>query len=121
MCYPRLTGLSKEFWRHSRPTFEKITKTPLVTGLIDGLTTEEFHRFTRQDIYYLEESFQPAMRILSLKASNPGHQKLFSDFVISTDIELAQLKKQISAADSDSLMPSEVCKRQGGTGSLVFR
>jgi thiaminase len=114
MHYPKLTGLSKKLWQHSQPDFEKVTKTPLVTGLIAGLSTEKFHRFTQQDIYYLENIFQPAMKALSQKASALSHKKLFSDFIIATDIELTQLKSHMSSDCTEPpIQPSEVCERYG--------
>lgn len=114
MLYPQLMGLSKKLWQHSQPTFHKITQTPLVTGLIEGLTTEEFHRFTQQDIYYLEQSFQPAMKILSQKASLQSHHQLFSDWIAATNVELSQLKKQLSLVYTDTMIPpSEICEKYG--------
>lgn len=114
MHYPQLTGLSRKLWQYSQPSFEKVIKTPLVTGLIEGLSPEKFHRFIQQDIYYLEKSFQPAMKVLSQKSSTIIHKKLFSDFIIATDIELTQLKSHLSSDCTEPpIQPSDVCERYG--------
>lgn len=115
MPYSVFTGLSKKLWQgYGQAIFEQITLTPLVTGLIKGLPPEKFHRFTWQDIHYLEKSFQPAMKVLRNKATDPAHQKLFSDFIAATEIELTQLKKQVLLVDTDdSMQPSKVCIEYG--------
>ncbi|MBA2648898.1 MAG: hypothetical protein H0U75_04715 [Legionella sp.] len=114
MHYPKLLGLTELLWKSSLPIFEKASKTPLIQGIITGLTPKKFYRFTQQDIYYLEKIFQPAMKALHHKAITLSHKKLFSDFITATDIELSLLKKQLnSEVNEPPMQPSDICERYG--------
>lgn len=114
MPYSKFTAVSKKLCAKSKSTYTSILKTPFVRGLIKGLAPEKFQYFTQQDIYYLEQSFQPGMEMLYRKATAPHHKKLFSSFIESTEKELKLLKNELRSHGAEQVIPaSEITKAYG--------